>query len=92
MPVRPFYLFAAAPYVLYAVTVIAIQQHFIGVHDSSAYLLFALLLAAMCTALGALIAGVIYRRRARASHLPTLALDLAIVAQVIFLVFLVRSL
>ena len=89
MRVRPYYLFAAAPYVLYGIPVLATGGR-IG-HDWPPYLFYlvmAALVSAMCIAIAVLIAGVVYRRRARQNHLPTIALDIGIVAQVIFLAFL----
>jgi len=85
---RPYYLFAALPYILFGLTAIAAGRGVIGVHGSSLYLLVGLLIGVACLASATLIAGLIYRRRARQSHLPTTALNVAVVAQVIFLAFL----
>src|SRR5262245_46433349 len=89
MRVRPFYLFAAAPYVTYGIVAAAFGRG--GVHGMPPhlfYLLMAALISAACLAFATLIAGAIYRRRARQNRLPTIALDVAIAAQVIFLVFI----
>ena len=89
MRLRPYYLFAALPYILYGLTAIAAGYGLIGGHHySSVYLMLGLLSGAACFALAALIAGLIYRRRAQQNHLPTTALNVAVVAQAIFLAFL----
>ena len=89
MRLSPYYLFAALPYVLYGLTAIAFGRG--GVHGLPVYLLYlmvGLLIGAACVALATLIVGLIYARRARQSHLPTTGLNVAVVAQAIFLAFL----